>query len=483
MLKNHSIMLSVIIPVFNNGEELRRAIASVLEQPEVKNGKITVEIIMVNDASSASCIALLENITESISETALYHHEKNQGPAAARNTGILLAKGELISFIDGDDEWASDKLRLLLPHLQDAATMVASGRIQYIFDEGIPKSDIQFETSDNLLSHVHLGASVVKRGVFDKGLFFESRFRFSEDVDWWLNLREHQLGIVIIEEPTLLYHVHGNNISVDKTPAELNLLSVLQESLHRRRSRKTAQALPQLNDFRRFQQPLVSIVIPLFNGKNFITRALNSIKNQSYSNWEVFVIDDGSSDEGADLVSDQYPSIQLMRQANSGQAVARNQGVKAAKGKYIAFLDQDDEWLPEKLALQVQALNHNPYVGFVTCNQSHYLEEGIKNVPANMLQALQGLKEVHRSMIPSALMVRKHALDKVGGFDAELRMGDDTDLLLKLRHAGYQELNVEHLLLRKWIHGSNDSFNTAKMKKGLFEVLYKNLKRKNEQHN
>lgn len=468
MLKNYPLTLSVVIPVFNNGEELRGAIASVLDQPEIKSGTITVEIILINDASAANCVSLLESLVASVPETALHHHEKNQGPAAARNTGIRLAKGELISFIDGDDEWVPDKLALLLPHLQHADIMVASGRIQYIFDEGVPKSEMQFETADNLLSHVHLGASLVKRKVFDKGLFFESRFRFSEDVDWWLQLREHQFGIVIIEEPTLLYHIHGNNMSWDKTPAELNLLSVLQESLRRRRNGKTAQTLPQLNDFRRFQQPLVSIVIPLFNGKDFIVRALDSIKAQTYSNWEVFVVDDGSTDDGADRVKDQYPHVQLIRQINAGQAAARNRGIKAAKGKYIAFLDQDDEWLPEKLAMQVNALNQNPYIGFVTCNQAHHSEKEIKTLPANMLKILQALSHIHRSMVPSALMVRKHALNTVGGFDITLCAGDDTDLILKLRHAGYQELNVEHLLLKKWMHDTNDSFNTAKMRKGIF---------------
>ena len=480
MLKNYPTTLSVIIPVFNNGEELRRAIASVLEQPEVKNGQITVEIILVNDASAPSCVALLESLAASVPETVMHHHEKNQGPAAARNTGIRLAKGELISFIDGDDEWAPDKLTLLLPHLQDASIMVASGRIQYIFDEGLPKSEMQFETTDNLLSHVHLGASLVKREVFDKGLLFESRFRFSEDVNWWLQLREHQFGIVIIEEPTLLYHIHGKNMSLDKTPVELNLLSVLQASLSRRRGGQIAQPLPQLNDFRRIQQPLVSIVIPLFNGEDFIARALNSIKAQSYSNWEVFVVDDGSSDKGADLVAAQYPHVCLIRQVNAGQAAARNRGIKAAKGKYIAFLDQDDEWLPEKLALQVHALNQNPYTSFVTCNQTHHSEKDVKTLPAHMRQALQLLNDIHRSMVPSALVVRKHALDMVGGFDVALRAGDDMDFLLKLRHAGYQELNVEHLLLRKWLHDTNDSFNTAKMKKGLFEVFRRQLKRNHE---
>lgn len=472
-------MLSVIIPVFNNGVEISKAIASVLDQPEIVRGQITLEIILVNDASEASCVTLLESIAALVPEIALYHHEQNQGPAAARNTGIRVAKGDLISFIDGDDEWTPNKLALLLPHLQNAGIMVASGRIQYLFDEGVAKSEMQFETSDNLLSHVHLGASLVKREVFDRGLFFGSSFRCSEDVDWWLQLREHQLGIVIIEEPTLLYHIHGNNMSWDKTPAELNLFAVLQASLRRRRAEKPAQPLPQLNDFRRFEQPLVSVVIPLFNGEKFIARALNSIEAQTYPHWEVFVVDDGSTDGGADLVAKQFPQVRLMRQENQGQAVARNQGIKEAKGKYIAFLDQDDEWLAEKLTLQVNALNQNPYTAFVTCNQKYHSENGSETLPSNMRQTLN---DVHRSIVPSGLMVRQYALNTVGGFDPALRAGDDMDLLLKLRQVGYKELNVEHLLLKKWFHDANDTFNMPKMRQGLFEVLRRQSRRNNEQN-
>ncbi|MFS0788589.1 glycosyltransferase family 2 protein [Shouchella sp. 1P09AA] len=112
--------------------------------------------------------------------------------------------------------------------------------------------------------------------------------------------------------------------------------------------------------------PLVSIVTPVYNCETFLTETIESILNQTYENWELLLINDASSDQSkaiADLFQQQDPRIHLYHlPQNRGAAVARNIGLHHAKGKYVAFLDGDDLWRPEKLARQVQFMEENDYV-------------------------------------------------------------------------------------------------------------------------
>ncbi len=117
---------------------------------------------------------------------------------------------------------------------------------------------------------------------------------------------------------------------------------------------------------------LVSVIMPVFNAEETLQRAVASVQAQDYPDWEVILIEDGSSDGSADLCADLAaadPRIQVLHQPrNSGAAAARNSGLKIARGRYIAFLDADDEWLPEKLSCQLAFMQargaHFSYTGF-----------------------------------------------------------------------------------------------------------------------
>lgn len=112
------------------------------------------------------------------------------------------------------------------------------------------------------------------------------------------------------------------------------------------------------------QEPLVSVVIPTYNRADLILRAIDSVRSQSYRNWEIIVVDDNSQDRTAELVGklvNQHQPIYYHRhETNLGGSAARNTGINHAQGDYIAFLDSDDVWLPEKLELQIQAIANQP---------------------------------------------------------------------------------------------------------------------------
>lgn len=182
---------------------------------------------------------------------------------------------------------------------------------------------------------------------------------------------------------------------------------------------------------------MISIVIPLYNKADCIAAALNCVFTQTYQDFEVVVVDDGSTDDGAAIV-EQYtdPRIRLIRQSNAGVSAARNKGIAEAKGEYVAFLDADDEWMPEYLEVQSQLTEKYPQCDVFATNYQFRGPSG--NMVPTILRRLPSKDEdfeltnyfevaysSHPPLWTSAVMVRKAALDCVGGFPVGIRSGED----------------------------------------------------------
>ena len=120
----------------------------------------------------------------------------------------------------------------------------------------------------------------------------------------------------------------------------------------------------------------VSIVIPTFNRRNYITIALDSVLAQTYTNYEIIIIDDGSSDNTKEVLTPYWDKIRYFYQDNRGIPATRNRGIREAKGDYIAFLDSDDYWLPEKLERQIDYFEKNPHCGMVATRCSSITPDG-----------------------------------------------------------------------------------------------------------
>lgn len=222
-------LVSVVIPVFNGETFLREAVESVLAQKYSP-----VEIIIVDDGSTDGT----EAVARSLSEAVRYLRQSNQGPAAARNRGIELAQGSLIAFADADDLWPEGKLELQLPYLlRDPAIEIVLGRIQ----------QVRLEEFAEPTFSVNLGSTIIRKSVFERVGLFDESMRYSEDVDWFMRAREAGAAIVTIDDVTLLYRQHEQNMTRGKSTSELNVLKALKRSLDRRRERTgSAAALPSL---------------------------------------------------------------------------------------------------------------------------------------------------------------------------------------------------------------------------------------------
>lgn len=180
---------------------------------------------------------------------------------------------------------------------------------------------------------------------------------------------------------------------------------------------------------------LISIIIPTYNRLSTLPRALDSVFAQTYPEIEVIVVDDGSTDATVTVIPRQYPAVKIIRQANQGVSAARNQGIKQAQGQYIALLDSDDSWQPEKLNLQLQALEQQPE--YMLCHTDEVWYRHNKRVnPIQKHQKLGGwvyLENLNECLIsPSSVLFNQRLFNDVGYFNESLPACEDYDLWLRI---------------------------------------------------
>lgn len=184
--------------------------------------------------------------------------------------------------------------------------------------------------------------------------------------------------------------------------------------------------------------PRVTAVIPTYNRSSALRPTLDSVVRQTWTDWELLVVDDGSKDDTTDVVlSYDDERIRLIRQKNQGQAVARNTGLAEAQGDLIAFLDHDDRWLPEKLATQVGYLDAHSEAGVVYGRIRHIDERGYDYGTVNGCTAsgwvYRDLLCEHNFLYTMSLpLMRTDLVRQVGAFDASTDISDDLDLFLRL---------------------------------------------------
>ncbi|MFC1498552.1 glycosyltransferase family 2 protein [Verrucomicrobiota bacterium] len=185
---------------------------------------------------------------------------------------------------------------------------------------------------------------------------------------------------------------------------------------------------------------LVSVIIPTYNSAKFVEESVKSALNQTYTNKEVIVIDDGSTDNTKELLEKYKNKIKYIFKENGGPASARNLGIKESSGEFIAFLDSDDVWLSEKLSLQVKFMMDNVDVGVVACNRFFIWEDSDKcvkaNSPWNKTHKANVFWELLRGnfIALSSAVARRECFDNIGLFDEseELIGTEDYNMWLRL---------------------------------------------------
>lgn len=190
--------------------------------------------------------------------------------------------------------------------------------------------------------------------------------------------------------------------------------------------------------------PTVSIIIPAFNTAPFIDETLRSVFAQTYADFEVIVINDGSPDtkELESVLEAYLPRIIYLKQANRGSGGARNTGIHHARGEYLAFLDSDDAWLPDFLACQMKLLSETPSLDVVYCDAEYFGNRALhgktfmQNCPSKGQVTLENLIREDCQVLFSCSVARRKVMEHAGLFDETLRCCEDYDLWLRVVYCG-----------------------------------------------
>jgi glycosyltransferase involved in cell wall biosynthesis len=227
--------------------------------------------------------------------------------------------------------------------------------------------------------------------------------------------------------------------------------------------------------------PQVSVIIPVYNGEKTIRETIESVLQQTFADFEILVINDGSTDATLDILSKIIdPRIQIFSYANARQAASRNRGLERAKGDYIAFLDADDLWTMDKLELQVKALQSHPEAAFAY-SWTDYIDERGNFLHSGRHITMNG--NVYADLIVNNFvengsnpLIRREVFDRVGVFDEALPPAEDWDMWLRIAEFyPFVAIPAAQILYR--VTATSSSLNIAKQEQQCLEVLQRGFDR------
>ncbi len=223
-------------------------------------------------------------------------------------------------------------------------------------------------------------------------------------------------------------------------------------------------------------RPTVSVIIPTYNYGRFVTEAVDSVLAQTHPDREIIVVDDGSSDDTPQRMAPYADRVRYLRQANQGPSASRNNGIAAARGEFVAFLDADDIWHPQILEAQLSYLGAHPEVALVATDCTLDRPAAWPALPASLADIATPVTldelVIHSRFGICGVIIRKAHLDEVGCFDARLKAAEDRDLWLRLA----DRFRIAKLQLPLWwyrFHESNSSYAAARMEANERDMLEK----------
>lgn len=219
----------------------------------------------------------------------------------------------------------------------------------------------------------------------------------------------------------------------------------------------------------------VSVIIPTYNRSNYVQQAVESVLNQTYNDYEILVIDDGSTDDTKRLLEKYADRIKYVYQTNQKVGAARNNGIRHAQGKYIAFLDSDDLWLPQKLERDVAYFEANPQVGLVYSNVIYFSDEGANLYTRRMKSPSGDVLEkiiIDNFVVTSTVVVKRECLDRVGLFNEDLDLASSEDWEMWVRVASQYPLGyISEASTKSRIHHSKLMGNPEGMERSILRGL------------
>ena len=386
-------LISIIVPIYNTEKYLRQCLDSIINQTYTN-----FEVLLVNDGSTDSSGMICQEYLENDSRFR-YFEKENGGVSSARNLGLERSGGAYITFIDSDDWVESNHLEALLKGIKENnADIAVSKHKSFNTEDGLfyfpaysnqNQNDLCIKKKQirpflelfpklNYLTHdfACIASKLFKKSL-TQNLFLDEKLPQSEDLDYFFKLYLRSESIVYIDEVTYIYVQHGQNAShhPSETSAlcdikvhwnmldfinELNipnyyylerikhLLSYWKDSFPDSKDIKVYETMViNLENDITYPRPLISLVVPIYNAETYLRMCLDSITKQTYSNIEVLLVNDGSSD-GSGAICQEFVArdsrFHYIEKGNGGVSDARNVGIARAQGEFLSFVDSDD-WI------------------------------------------------------------------------------------------------------------------------------------------
>ncbi len=232
-------LISVIVPVYNGARFVADAIATIDAQ-----NYTPIDIVVVDDGSTDET----QQTVAAYGDRVRYLYQENQGPAAARNHGLSVAKGDYVAFLDVDDQWPCDKFqRQMAAFIAQPQLEIVNGYVQMLQLTEDADGQATFQPRHPPVVSFNLGSALFRRRVFDQVGRFDANQIHSEDVDWFTKARELQVPMAVIETVTLLYRKHETNLTHDRQENIKAFMQVLHRSIQRRKAQGNTADLSRLS--------------------------------------------------------------------------------------------------------------------------------------------------------------------------------------------------------------------------------------------
>ena len=385
-------LISIIVPIYNTEKYLHQCLDSILNQTYTN-----FEVLLVNDGSTDSSGIICQEYVERDSRFR-YFEKDNGGVASARNLGLEHSEGTYITFIDSDDWVEQNYLDVLYTALKENDTDVAISTYKRFAQDGVfylrsySREDDEFlnlgtRSRDSFLeilprlgeldhSFYSISSKLIKRKIIGN-LLFDEQVSYAEDLNFFFHLYLGVESVVYVRDYTYIYRTHdastSQNVNELKALQELEIYKSMFQQIDRmglptfyyfKRMENvviyrisgfpTSKAIREYESFVSevrervtYQQPLISLIVPIYNVENYLWSCLDSIAKQTYSNIEILLVNDGSPDGSAAICQEfvaRDSRFRYIEKENGGLSDARNVGIARAKGEFLSFVDSDD-WI------------------------------------------------------------------------------------------------------------------------------------------
>lgn len=422
-----NLKITVLMSVFNGEKHLREAVDSILNQT-FKD----FEFLIINDGSTDGTFEILK--TYSDSRIKIIENKKNLGLTRSLNRGLKIAKGDYIARQDADDISVNERLQIEFDFLVAHPDYAAVGSFIRVIDEkGQELSTIEKPITDeeikdflkksNCIAH---GSSLIRMSCLQDVGFYDETFTKAQDYDLWLRLSE-KYKLKNIPEYFYLWRNRKENISVKNHNEQIHYGEVAKVKARRRKQNRTFSG--------NSKPPEISVLMANYNNAKYVGKAILSVLNQTFDNWELIIVDDASTDDSTKKIRPFLNDKRIKfskNETNRGYVDTLNKMVYESRAKIFGILDSDDILTHQALEKMFEAHIKNPDCGFIY-SQFMYCDSNLNSVKLGYCKPIPPGETNLRQNYSSAFRTfKKKDFFKTEGFDKETVGAEDKDIIYKM---------------------------------------------------